>query len=260
MSLTLVAVIVTSFFHSSVLPDVVKMFIPESALICFVGIIIGLIVKDIDDKDNSLREQVTFDEEVFFSLLLPPIIFYAGYSLHKEHGSYFFKNIGTILVYAVLGTLISTFFVAIFCYAISTSAIVNLTMVECWLFGSLISAIDPVATIAIFEQFRVDNALFNLIFGESILNDATVIVLFRTINRFAEKDVDFDAGSFFFAIVEFLYITVGSIAIGIGFGFAFSLVTKHLKLHGDLPTLSLIMFAYLGYVVAEGSSYMRVCM
>ena len=100
-------------------------------------------MKDVDDKDNKLRELVTFDEEVFFSLLLPPIIFYAGYSLHKEHGSYFFKNIGTILTFAVIGTLVSTLFIAISCYIISTSNIVNLSMVECWLFGTLISAIDP---------------------------------------------------------------------------------------------------------------------
>ena len=116
------------------------------------------------------------------------------------------------------------------------------------------------ATIAIFEQFKIDNALFNLIFGESILNDATVIVLFRTVNRFAEKDLDFDAETFFYAIFEFLYISVGSISIGIAFGFAFSLITKHLKLHGDLPTLSLIMFAYLSYVIAEGTGRPTSCL
>ena len=141
--MTIIVVIVTSFIHSSLLPDIIKTFVPESALICFIGILIGLIVKDVDDKDNKLRELVTFDEEVFFSLLLPPIIFYAGYSLHKEHGSYFFKNIGTILTFAVIGTLVSTLFIAISSYIISTSNIVNLSMVECWLFGTLISAIDP---------------------------------------------------------------------------------------------------------------------
>lgn len=44
-------------------------------------------------------------------------------------------------------------------------------------FGSLISAVDPVATIAIFNALHVDPVLNMLVFGESILNDAVSIVL-----------------------------------------------------------------------------------
>lgn len=44
-------------------------------------------------------------------------------------------------------------------------------------FGSLISAVDPVATIAIFNALNVDPVLNMLVFGESILNDAVSIVL-----------------------------------------------------------------------------------
>jgi len=44
-------------------------------------------------------------------------------------------------------------------------------------FGSLVSAVDPVATIAIFKALNVDPTLNMLVFGESILNDAVSIVL-----------------------------------------------------------------------------------
>lgn len=44
-------------------------------------------------------------------------------------------------------------------------------------FGSLISAVDPVATIAIFNALHIDPVLNMLVFGESILNDAVSIVL-----------------------------------------------------------------------------------
>ncbi len=59
----------------------------------------------------------------------------------------------------------------------------NLTYVHVFIFfssfafGSLISAVDPVATIAIFNALNVDPVLNMLVFGESILNDAVSIVL-----------------------------------------------------------------------------------
>ena len=48
---------------------------------------------------------------------------------------------------------------------------------ESFAFGSLISAVDPVATLAIFHAIDVDPVLYMLVFGESVLNDAVAIVL-----------------------------------------------------------------------------------
>ena len=53
----------------------------------------------------------------------------------------------------------------------------QLTMAESFAFGSLISAVDPVATLAIFQAMDVDPILYMLVFGESVLNDAVSIVL-----------------------------------------------------------------------------------
>eukprot|EP01048_Picozoa_sp_COSAG05_P017261 COSAG05_NODE_2328_length_3230_cov_2.151070_1_plen_55_part_00 len=45
-----------------------------------------------------------FDERFFFFVLLPPIIFEAGYNMQRRK---FFQNIGAICVYAFVGTTLS---------------------------------------------------------------------------------------------------------------------------------------------------------
>lgn len=55
--------------------------------------------------------------------------------------------------------------------------IYSLSAKESFTFGSLVSAVDPVATLAIFNALNVDPILYMLVFGESILNDAVAIVL-----------------------------------------------------------------------------------
>ena len=67
---------------------------------------------------------------------------------------------------------------AVFClFCMQADLVYKLTLVESFAFGSLISAVDPVATLAIFHAIDVDPILYMLVFGESVLNDAVAIVL-----------------------------------------------------------------------------------
>ncbi|XP_073655035.1 sodium/hydrogen exchanger 7 isoform X2 [Tursiops truncatus] len=131
-------------------------------------------------EQNDMLRKVTFDPEVFFNILLPPIIFHAGYSLKKRH---FFRNLGSILAYAFLGTAVSCFIIGNLMYGVvKLMKIVGqlsdkFYYTDCLFFGAVISATDPVTVLAIFNELHADVDLYALLFGESVLNDAVAIVL-----------------------------------------------------------------------------------
>lgn len=114
--------------------------------------------------------------DVFFLYLLPPIVLDAGYFMPAR---LFFENFGTIFFYAVVGTLWNSFGIGISLFAICQIEVFGLSdisLLQSLLFGSLISAVDPVAVLAVFENIHVNEQLYILVFGESLLNDAVTVV------------------------------------------------------------------------------------
>jgi len=59
------------------------------------GMTVGLVLRV--TSNTQIRELAIFDFQIFFNLLLPPIILNSGYELHQAN---FFRNIGTILTFA----------------------------------------------------------------------------------------------------------------------------------------------------------------
>ncbi|KAF1453072.1 Sodium/hydrogen exchanger 6, partial [Spheniscus demersus] len=186
-------------------------------------------------QDNEMLRKVTFDPEVFFNILLPPIIFYAGYSLKRRH---FFRNLGSILAYAFLGTAISCLVIGSVVYG--CVALMKVTgqlggdfyFTDCLLFGAIVSATDPVTVLAIFHELQVDVELYALLFGESVLNDAVAIVLSSSIVAYqpaGDNSHTFDVTAMFKSIGIFLGIFSGSFAMGAATGVVTALISFFLQ-------------------------------
>jgi hypothetical protein len=103
---------------------------------------------------------------------------HAGFSMRKRQ---FFSNISTICLLAVFGTIIATFITGAI-----LSKIGYMPASECFVFAALISAVDPVATLSVFQKLKAPDLLFNLVFGESVLNDAVAIVLYQIFHGFSK--------------------------------------------------------------------------
>lgn len=227
-------------------------YLPESVVIVFLGALIGMIINLMSIKNiANWRKEEAFSPTAFFLVLLPPIIFESGYNLHKGN---FFQNIGSILIFAIVGTAISAFVIGAGIYLLGLAQVVyKLSFVESFAFGSLISAVDPVATVAIFHALDVDPVLNMLVFGESILNDAVAIVLTTAV--LDSNDPIMSTGeAILSAINRFWMMFFASAGIGVLFALVSALLLKHVDLRKN-PSLEfgmMLVFTYAPYVLAEG--------
>ncbi|XP_076606199.1 sodium/hydrogen exchanger 6-like isoform X2 [Chaetodon auriga] len=217
-------------------------------------------------QDDEMLRKVTFDPEVFFNILLPPIIFHAGYSLKRRH---FFRNIGSILAYAFMGTVISCFVIGLIMYGfVFIMKVVgqlggDFYFTDCLFFGAIVSATDPVTVLAIFNELKVDVDLYALLFGESVLNDAVAIVLSSSIVAYqptGDNSHSFEAMALLKSFGIFLGVFSGSFALGVATGVMTALVTKFTKLR-DFPLLETALFFLMSwstFLLAEACGFTGV--
>jgi len=66
-------------------------------MLIVLGVVVGMVLYLADSDDHQLNNRT------FFFVLLPPIIIDAGYFMPTRS---FFDQLGTIILYAVIGTMV----------------------------------------------------------------------------------------------------------------------------------------------------------
>jgi len=170
----------------------------------------------------------------------------------------FLRHLTPICLLAFIGTFVSTLVIAFLLYWVSKAGLTGgfqPTLTELLTFGALISATDPVSTLAVFSSKRVDPHLFYLVFGESVMNDAVGLVLFNAFAKFVSHDNT--AGKVTLGILEFVITFVvnfaGSLVLGILSGILAAMLLKYVDMRQNtLLELSLyIMIMYVPFLLAE---------
>ncbi|GAC92458.1 monovalent inorganic cation transporter [Pseudozyma hubeiensis SY62] len=221
----------------------------ETIVGLFAGMFVGVCLRI--GPGEQVQNMLSFSNTIMLNVLLPPIILASGYDLRQEN---FFRNFGTILIFAFAGTFISAIVVGVIVYLWSLLHLesISLTLLECLIFGSTLSATDPVTILAIFNTYKVDPQLYSVIFGESILNDAVSIVMFDTLSTFRGKDIYIS--SIFHGIGLFLVVFTLSMMLGVCFGLGCSLLLKHSRLssYPQLESCLVALIAYTSYFFSNG--------
>ncbi|XP_052866814.1 sodium/hydrogen exchanger 3 [Anopheles cruzii] len=230
-------------FHMT--PKLSRMF-PESCLLIVVGVIIGVLLRYATNLHVSPLTPSTF-----FFYMLPPIILDAGYFMPNRM---FFDNIGTILLMAVVGTIFNIGTIGGSLWACGQTGIfgVDLPFLHIFLFSSLVAAVDPVAVLAVFEEIHVNEVLYIVVFGESLLNDAVTVVMYHMFEVYNEigaseiMAVDIVSG-----IASFFVVALGGTIIGVIWGFLTGLVTRFTDHVRVIEPIFIFVMAYLAYMTAE---------
>merc|ERR1719483_1380290 len=258
-------------FHRA---HVISSKVPESCLLIILGVLFGAVLFMFYEDECSLSQRCLdyshlifpkFTPDLFFLYLLPPIILEAAYCLHNKH---FFDNIRSILLFAVIGTVINFLLTGGLIILVqylgwfslkedSHGNIGSLSTVEILLFAALISAVDPVAVLAIFQEVGVNPDLYFLVFGESLLNDGVAVVFYKTISAFVQMDnhkpeaITITADQYVLAFLSFFTIALGGLMIGIIVGLISALMTRTTKDVHIMEPLILLGTGYLAYMGAE---------
>ncbi|XP_023714709.1 Na(+)/H(+) exchanger beta isoform X2 [Cryptotermes secundus] len=245
-----------AFHHANSIAE----HIPESCLMIIVGVTVGGIIygsgvslpgeKRLNGGDNITFP--TFTPRLFFLILLPPVVLESSYSLYNRAFSY---NLSTIMLYAVVGTLFNTFTIGPLLFLLRHFGLMGpmverLTLIDCLVFAALISAVDPVAVLAIFQEVGVNEDLYYLLFGESLFNDAVTIVLYNTMVTFCEMP-EIPVGQYGLAILAFFTVSCGGIAVGAIFGLLTALITRTTQECRVVEPLAVLGVAYVSYLSAE---------
>ncbi|KAJ7426395.1 Sodium/hydrogen exchanger 5 [Willisornis vidua] len=241
----LVASLAKIVFHLS---RKVTSIVPESCLLILLGLGLGGIVLAVAKK-----AEYQLEPNMFFLFLLPPIVLDSGYFMPSR---LFFDNIGAILTYAVVGTLWNSFATGTALWGLHQARLmdpgVEAGLMDFLLFGSLISAVDPVAVLAVFEEVHVNETLFIIVFGESLLNDAVTVVLYKVFNSFVELGpAHIRATDYVKGVASFFLVSLGGTAVGLLFAFLLALITRFTKRVRIIEPLFVFLLAYVAYLAAE---------
>ena len=209
-------------------------------------VIVGLLLGFGENVGLPIKNLVLSPDVILF-LFVPPLVFASASNINHR---LFFHNIFPAFTLAGPGLIIST--------AIIGGILTFLTPLDigqAMLFGALISATDPVAVVALFEQLGVPKRLNIMVDGESMLNDATAIVAFDVVFSVIKSGA-FNAATIGQALIRVVIVLVGGVLVGLLVGSLMGFSIRIAKNNPLVQATFALLIAYIAFIVAQ--NYLEV--
>ncbi|WP_366183891.1 sodium:proton antiporter [Flavobacterium ovatum] len=149
----------------------------------------------------------------------------------------------SIMLFSTLSVIISTFIVGYISFWLLNAFNLEVNLIQCLLFGALISPTDPIAVLSILKTAGVTKSLETKIAGESLFNDGVAVVVFITILQLAKPaaDVSFLSIATVFGQEAIGGIILGAIVGWVGYKLIASIDSYNVEV---LITLAIVMGGY----------------
>jgi NhaP-type Na+/H+ or K+/H+ antiporter len=220
--------------------------LPYTSLITVIGVAFGVYHGKLGRIGSAVELYSQIDAHLILLLFLPALIFESAFN---SDWHIFKVEMNQILIMA--GPML---IVAIYLSALMMKYVLgydgDFTWEACLLYGSIISATDPVAVVALLKELGASRRLATLIEGESLLNDGTAMVVFLVILDVAEGN-NVTAGD---VITKFVRLSVGGPLLGIVAAIILSAILRRTHNNGVLEVNATIFMSYILFFVAESTS------
>ncbi|WP_282456194.1 cation:proton antiporter [Chitinophaga sedimenti] len=182
------------------------------------------------------------DPELIFIIFLPPLLYDAAWSNSWKELWHWRRIIGSFA------------FVVVFLTAISVALITNafipgFSLALGFVLGGIVSPPDAVSAAAILKFVKVPKRMSSILEGESLLNDASSLIIFR----FAMIAVATGQFVWYQAALSFVWMVIGGVLIGLAVGFVFLKAHKMLPTDVNMDTVLTLVTPYAMYMAAEAT-------
>lgn len=182
---------------------------------------------------------IYFNPNLVLTIFLPPILYYSAFGISFRE---FKKNWKSIFSLALGLVALTTLVVGV----IFKSLFPQFSWALCFTFGAIISPPDAVSVTAILKRFSMSTRLITLLEGESLINDASAIVIYKiTLVALMTGSLSLSHGSFLF-----FYVVIGGIFVGLILGLLFQLFSSR-YLEPVLGVVFSFTIPYVTYILAD---------
>lgn len=209
---------------------------------------VGLVLTGIGLAVSGLETGAMLTHDFIFEVILPPLLFEAALSIRWRELR---RDMLPVLMLSTVGVVISAAVVAAgmakFAAWPTTPAVV---------FGVLIAATDPIATLAMFKDTGIKGRLTLLVESESLFNDGVAAVLFVLVLTWAQA-TDSSQLTTMTVLRTLAFMTGGGILVGIACGSAAIALAGRTSDHLVETTLTAVA-AYGSFLLAEDLKFSGV--
>lgn len=207
-----------------------RLRLPYTVALVLVGLGLGI---------SGTFGEIDLTSELILLVFLPPLLFEGAINMDLDDLVLRWRQVAVL---AFVGAAISASVIALF-----LALVPGMSAEHAVIFAVILAATDPVSVLAIFKENGVVSGLRTLMEGESIFNDAIVIVAYLIAVEIAFSDVTV---TFQDALTEFGIETAVGVGVGAAVGFLAHRLMATLDDHLVEITLSLVT-AYGAYLLAD---------